>query len=82
MQSGQERAVRCYDPVDNDYNFTTLDKTFYSRLKKNYVVQLRVLVKGRRKDGTYDHIKTTLPISKTGVAPRDAIESDSRAEDR
>ena len=53
MRSGEERTVRRYDPVDNEYKFTKLGKSFYSRLKTNYVVQTSVKVKGKRKDGSY-----------------------------
>ena len=67
MRNGQERVVRRYDPADNEYKFTQLGKSFYSRLKRNYVVQIPVKVKGRRKDGSYYNIKSTLPISKMGV---------------
>lgn len=68
MRNGQDRAVRRYDPADNEYKFTQLGKSFYSRLKRNYVVQLPVKIRGRRKDGRYYNIKSTLPISKMGVA--------------
>ena len=67
MRSGVERAVRRYDPADNEYKFTKLGKSFYARLKRNYVVQIPVKVKGKRKDGSYYNIKSTLPISKMGV---------------
>ena len=67
MRSGEEPAVRRYDPADNEYKFTKLGKSFYSRLKRNYVVQIPVKVKGRRKDGSFYNIKSTLPISKMGV---------------
>ena len=32
MRSGEERAVRRYDPADNEYKFTKLGTNFYSRL--------------------------------------------------
>ena len=67
MRSGEERAVRRYDPADKEYKFTKLGKSFYARLKRNYVVQIPVKVKGKRKDGSYYNIKSTLPISKMGV---------------
>ena len=67
MRNGEESAVRRYDPAENEYKFTKLGKSFYSRLKRNYVVQIPVMVKGKRKDGSYFNIKSTLPISKMGV---------------
>ena len=53
MRNGEERAVRRYSPVDNEMKLSALGKSVYSRLKRNYVVQIPVLVKGRRKDGSY-----------------------------
>ena len=35
MRSGEKRTVRRYDPVDNEYKFTKLGKSFYSRLRRN-----------------------------------------------
>ena len=67
MRNGEERAVRRYDPADNEYKFTKLGKSFYARLKRHYIVQIPVMVKGKRKDGSYYNIKSTLPISKMGV---------------
>ena len=67
MRSGEERVVRRYDPADNEYKLTALGKSCYSRLKRNYVVQIPVVIKGRRKDGSYYNIKSTLPVSKMGV---------------
>ena len=52
MRSGEERTVRRYDPVDNEYKSTKLSKSFYSRLKINCVVQIPVKIKGKRKDGS------------------------------
>ena len=67
MRSGQERAVRRYSPVDNEYKFTALGKSFYSRLKRSYVVQIPVTIKGRRKNGTHYNVKSTMPVSKMGL---------------
>ena len=67
MRSGEERAVRRYDPAENEYVFTKLGKSFYARLKRNYVVQIPVKIKGKRKDGSSFNIKSTMLISKMGV---------------
>ena len=67
MRNGEERAVRRYDPADNEYKFTKLGKSFYARLKRNYVPQIPVKVKGRRKDGSHYNVKSYMPISKMGV---------------
>ena len=67
MRNGEERAVRRYDPADNEYKFTKLGKSFYARLKRNYIVQIPVKVKGKRKDGSHYNVKSYMPISKMGV---------------
>ena len=61
MRTGEERAVRRYDPADNEYKFTKLGKSFYARLKRNYVVQIPVKVKGKRNDGSYYNIQSSFP---------------------
>ena len=58
MRNGEERVVRRYDQADNEYKLTALGKSFYSRLKRNYVVQLPVTIRGKRKDGSYYNIKS------------------------
>ena len=67
MRDGLERATRRWDPASQDYKFTKLGKSFYGRLKRNYVVQVPVKITGRRKNGTTYTIRSTLPIAKLGV---------------
>ena len=67
MRSGEQRATRRWDPTSQDYRFTALGKSYYSRLKRNYVVQVPVRVTGVRKNGTEYQIRSTLPIAKLGV---------------
>jgi hypothetical protein len=67
MRSGEQRATRRWDPASQDYKFTRLGKSFYGRLKRNYVVQVPVKVTGQRKNGTTYTIRSTLPIAKLGV---------------
>ena len=67
MRDGLERATRRWDPASQDYKFTKLGKSFYGRLKRNYVVQVPVKVTGQRKNGTTYTIRCTLPIAKLGV---------------
>ena len=64
MRNGEDRVVRRYDPAENEYKFTKLGKSFYSRLKRNYVVQIPVMVKGKRKDGSYYNIKPGFPFQR------------------
>jgi len=67
MRSGEERAVRRYNPVDNEWKLSALGKSYFARLKRNFVVQIPVTIKGKRKDGSYYNIKSMLPVSKMGV---------------
>ena len=67
MRSGEQRATRRWDPTSQDYRFTALGKSYYARLKRNYVVQVPVRVIGTRKDGSQYQIRSTLPIAKLGI---------------
>ena len=67
MRDGLERATRSWNPANQEFKFTKLGKSFYGRLKRNYVVQVPVIVTGRRKNGTTYTIRSTLPIAKLGV---------------
>ena len=67
MRNGARKAVRRWDAAAGDYSFTAVGRSFYSRIKRNYVVQVPVLVKGTRKNGTVYSIRSSLPIAKMGV---------------
>ena len=66
-RSGEQRATRRWDPTSQEYRFTAVGKSYYKRLKRNYVVQVPVRVTGTRKDGSQYHIRSTLPIAKLGI---------------
>ena len=67
LRGGERKAVRRWDPATQDYTFTALGKTYYSRLKRNYVVQVPVKVTGVRKNGTQYQIRSSLPVAKLGI---------------
>ena len=67
MRNGEEKVTRRYSPVENQFQFTALGKSFYSRIKRSYVVQIPVKVQGKRKNGTFYNVKSTMPIAKLGV---------------
>ena len=48
MRNGEEKVTRRYSPVENQFQFTALGKSFYSRIKRSYVVQIPVKVKGKQ----------------------------------
>ena len=63
MRNGEKKAVRRWQPAEGEYAFTHMGKAFYSRLKRNFVVQVPVWVK----DGTEYRIRSSLPVAKLGV---------------
>jgi hypothetical protein len=67
MRSGQQRSTRRWDPAIQDYRFTDLGRSYYSRLKRNYVVQVPVRITGERRDGSQYHIRSTLPVARRGI---------------
>ena len=67
MRGGEQRATRRWDPAISDYRFTDLGQSYYSRLKRNYVVQVPVRITGQRKDGSQYYIRSTLPVSRLGI---------------
>ena len=69
MRDGGQKAVRRWSAVDGEYKFTAMGRSFYSRVKRNFVVQIPVTIRGRRKNGTQYNIKSTLPVAKLGVDP-------------
>ena len=69
MRGGGKRATRRWDPAENDWKFTALGKSFYSTLRRNYLVQVPVKVAGKRKDGSAYTLKTWMPIEKFGLTP-------------
>ena len=67
MKSGKTRVTRRWDPVESDWSFTALGRSFYSSTKRNYVVQVPVIVRGQRQKGKGSYeMKSWLPISKLG----------------
>ena len=48
MRNGEQKVTRRYSTIDKDFKFTNLGKSFYNKIKRSYVVQLPVTVKGKR----------------------------------
>ena len=67
MRSGEQRATRRWDPARQDFIFTDLGRSYYSCLKRNYVMQVPVRIIGTRKDGSKYYIRSTLPVARLGV---------------
>ena len=67
MRSGEQRSTRRWDPTISDYRFTDIGRSYYSRLKRNYVVQIPVRITGTRKDGSKYYIRSTFPVAQLGI---------------
>ena len=46
LASGKRRLLRRYNPVNNNWDFTTLGKRHYKKLKRKYVVHVPVDIHG------------------------------------
>ena len=67
MRSGEQRSTRRWDPASQDYRFTDIGRSYYARLKRDYVVQVPVRITGERRDGSQYHIRSTLPVARLGI---------------
>ena len=52
MPNGKRGILRRYHPVTNRWDFTALGKTYYSKLRRNYVIHIPVTIQGLRRDGS------------------------------
>ena len=62
---GKRRATRVWDGMA--WKFTKLGDLFYRHIRRNYVVQVPVDVRGTRDNGTHYTFKTYFPITKLGL---------------
>ena len=62
---GKKRATRVWDGMA--FKFTKLGELFYRHIRRNYVVQVPVDVRGTRDNGTHYTFKTFNPITKLGL---------------
>lgn len=69
LRDGRKAVTRRWDAATGEYKFTALGKKYYSTLRRNYVVDVPVVIKGKRKDGTTYQIKSHLKMEKLGLRP-------------
>ena len=62
---GKKRATRTWDGMG--FKFTKLGELFYRHIRRNYVVQVPVDVRGTRDNGTHYTFKTFFPITRLGL---------------
>ena len=60
-----KRATRVWDGMQ--FKFTKLGELFYRNIRRNYVVQVPVNVRGTRDNGTHYTFKTFFRITKLGL---------------
>ncbi len=69
--AGERRGVtRKWNEATGDYKFTKLGNDYYSLIRRNYVVAVPVIIKGKRKDGSKYIVKSRMPIEKIGLKPK------------
>ena len=49
LRNGKRAITRRWNPASNEYKFTALGKQYYSTLRRNYVVDVPVTIRGTRK---------------------------------
>jgi hypothetical protein len=83
LRGGGRGVTRRWNATNNRWDFTKLGKRYYQRLRRNWVVQVPVTIKGLRKDRSTYEIKGVVPISKMGIAaPNMAIDADTPTRNR
>ena len=64
LRSGKRAVSRRWNAEQNKWMFTKAGTEFYKRLRRNFVIQIPVTIKGIRKDRSVYSIKGLLPIEK------------------
>ena len=71
LRDGKRGVTRRWDPAGGEFKFTALGKKYYSTLRRNYVVDVPIVVNGVRKNGTKYQIKSHTKLEKLGMKPID-----------
>ena len=61
--------TRRWDTGKGEYNFTALGTAYYSTLRRNYVVDVPIAIKGKRKNGTEYTVRSHVKMEKLGMRP-------------
>ena len=67
LRNGKTVITRQWDSVGGEYKFTKQGDRFYKQLRRNYIVQLPVKIRGTRLNGSTYTIKSSMPIQKLGL---------------
>ena len=68
MLNGEERLVRTYDPVRQKYKHTKTGLKFYKNAKSQFLVQIPVIIRGRRADRSEYTITAEMPAQALGAS--------------
>jgi hypothetical protein len=69
LRNGRKATTRRWDAVKGEWKFTRLGNRYYKTLRRNYVVQVPVIVKGARANRSTYTYKAHLPVEKLGLRP-------------
>ena len=68
LKTGRNAVTRRLNLETGDWVFTRLGLKFYKKLRRNYVVNVPVTIKGTPAEGREYTKKTTMPINKLGIS--------------
>ena len=69
LRDGRRGVTRRWDPASNEFKFTALGKKYYATLRRNYVVDVPITIKGKRRNGTTYQIKSHMKMERLGLRP-------------
>jgi len=69
LRDGRKGITRRWDPGSGEYKFTALGKKYYSTLRRNYVVDVPIVVNGKRQNGSTYQIRSHVKMEKLGLRP-------------
>jgi hypothetical protein len=69
LRDGRKGVTRRWNPGTGEYKFTALGKRYYATLRRNYVADVPVVIKGKRKNGTEYTIRSHMKVEKLGLKP-------------
>ena len=83
LRDGRRGITRKWNAAGNRWDFTKLGTRYYKRLRRNWVVQVPVTIKGVRTDRSTYEVKGVVPIAKMGMtAPNLALDADTPTRNR
>ena len=70
MRDGKSGVTRRWHEGSGEYRFTALGNSYYRTLRRNYIVNIPVSIRGRRADGSTYEVKSSMPISRLGLTEK------------